>query len=256
MSKQLRKFLTQVLVRPTLYVPAVSGVLSFWVGIRIAVLRYPGEFDWRYMTVSSLTSPARDPAGHLWASAGMLLCGLCGLWWATELVRYVNHKSMGSQPDGIAFLRAGLFFMGCAAVLPSWLLRIRKGHEILALLAFAGWCFGILRLTFHIVESGLRRRFVSANGRARLYAAAVVGAAVSPIFLAGIAQAYVRYSLPQLRWVSLTWRAQGLPAYLSFAFWEWITCAVLSAYMLGLSVAAQLETRFPKTIGGSASLEQ
>jgi hypothetical protein len=57
------------------------------------------------------------------------------------------------------------------------------------------------------------------------------------IFLAGLAEACVFYVLPQLHWVNLAWRAQGVPIYLSFAFWEWITCAVLSAYVVLLSLA-------------------
>jgi hypothetical protein len=31
-----------------------------------------------------------------------------------------------------------------------------------------------------------------------------------------------------------------VPVYLSFALWEWVTCAVLSAYGAVLSVAAQM----------------
>jgi hypothetical protein len=69
--------------------------------------------------------------------------------------------------------------------------------------------------------------------------AGFAGLAVLPIFLAGLAEAYVYYVLPQLHWVSLAWRARGVPVYLSFAFWEWITCALLSVYMAVLSVAVQ-----------------
>ena len=63
-----------------------------------------------------------------------------------------------------------------------------------------------------------------------------------PLFLAGLTQAYVRYAMPNLLWVNLSWRAQGVPAYLSFACWEWVTCVVLSVYMVGLSLAPQVET--------------
>src|ERR671936_2137630 len=128
---------------PAPYVPAMLGVLAFWAGMFMAGLRYPGQFDWRYMTISSLTSPARDPAGHLWASGGMLLCFLCGLWWAMRLVR--NHNGAGTVLHGIAPLRVGVIFTACAAVMPSSLIQSRKGHEILALLAFIGWCVGMLQ---------------------------------------------------------------------------------------------------------------
>jgi Na+/proline symporter len=69
-----------------------------------------------------------------------------------------------------------------------------------------------------------------------LCAAALVLAAMLPIALAGAAQAYVYLEVPDLPWVSLAWRARGVPVFISFAFWEWITCLVLSAYMVALAV--------------------
>jgi len=65
----------------------------------------------------------------------------------------------------------------------------------------------------------------------------LAGFAVSPILLAAVAQAYVSNALPALPWVSLEWRDRGVPVYLSFAFWEWVTCAVFSLYLLALSRA-------------------
>jgi hypothetical protein len=246
MNENLHEHLTWASARRALYVPAMLAALAFWAGMFIAGVRYPGEFDWRYMTISNLTSPARNPGGHLWASGGMLLCFLCGLWWATRLARNWNHNGARAVLRGIAPLRMGVIFTACAAVLPSSWIGIRKGHEILALFAFIGWCIGMLQLTFQTAEQSLRRRFAGSTRRARMCAATLVGAVVFPLFLAGLAQAYVRYALPQLRWVNLSWRAQGVPAYLSFASWEWVTCAVLSVYMLGLSLA-HMETRPVRT---------
>jgi hypothetical protein len=73
-----------------------------------------------------------------------------------------------------------------------------------------------------------------------------------PILMAGFAQAYVFYVLPEFRWVSPLWLTRGVPMYLSFAFWEWVTCAVLSAYMVVLSLAAQQNRRARRT-GGRAT---
>jgi len=67
------------------------------------------------------------------------------------------------------------------------------------------------------------------------HAVLLAGFAVSPIVLAAIAQAYVSNALPALPWVGLEWREHGVPVYLSFAFWEWVTCAVFSLYVLVLS---------------------
>jgi hypothetical protein len=53
-------------------------------------------------------------------------------------------------------------------------------------------------------------------------------------------QADVARAFPHLPWVGLEWRARGVPVCLSFAFWEWATCAVLSAYIMALSFATLL----------------
>src|ERR1700693_4845754 len=48
----------------------------------------------------------------------------------------------------------------------------------------------------------------------------------SPPRWRGMLAAQDTYALPELKWVSLAWRAGGVPPYVSFAFWEWVTCAV------------------------------
>ena len=216
---------------------APLGVLAFWGGMLTAARRYPSEYDWRYMPVSNLLSPDRNPAGYLWASTGIVLCSLCGFCWAALLAQRWKHEGAGDRPHGIRALQFGNFCLMCAAVLPQWLLRIQKGHEILAVLAFAGLLIGMVRLMFQTMGRILLRRMRRFSSHARLYAAILASAAVFPILLAGLAQAYVHYMLPELHWVNLSWRARGVPVYLSFAFWEWVTCVVLSAYMAILPLA-------------------
>jgi hypothetical protein len=99
-------------------------------------------------------------------------------------------------------------------------------------------CIGMVLLMFQTIERTFLRRMRRFLRHARLYAAILASVAVFPILLAGLAQAYVHYVLPELPWVNLSWRARGVPVYLSFAFWEWVTCVVLSAYIAILSLAA------------------
>ena len=66
---------------------APFGVLAFWNGLWMAGQRYPSEYDWRYMTISSLLYPERNPDGYLWAWGGIVLCGLGGLCWVAALLR-------------------------------------------------------------------------------------------------------------------------------------------------------------------------
>ena len=69
-------------------------------------------------------------------------------------------------------------------------------------------------------------------GRQRLSALAVAGLPLLPVMLAAAAQTYA--SRVHLPWVSLAWRARGVPAYWSFAFWEWLACAIYTAFLLWL----------------------
>jgi hypothetical protein len=212
---------------------ASLGVLAFWGGMLMAGRRYPSEYDWRYMTISSLVYGERNPNGYLCARAGIILCGLAGLYWTTVLARNGRRPGSALRPAGIWALGLGYLCMMCCALLPERLVGIPKGHDFLALAAFVGLCIGIVHATFKVVERSARLGRLA--GSPALRAVILAGVPLSPIVVAALAQAYVSQALPGLPWVSLTWRARGVPVYLSFAFWEWVTCAVFSVYMVVLS---------------------
>ena len=178
---------------------------------------YPSEYDWRYMTISSLLYQDRNPHGYLWGRAGLLICGLCGLFWVMRGVR-----------GTIASLAAGYGCMALCAVLPSPFLGVAKTHDILALAAFIAVCVGVTRLSF---AAPVRRRQVfGETGWPRLYALCVSALPLLPVVLAAATQLHaVSAHLP---WVSLAWRARGIQAYWSFAFWEWLACAIYTAFLL------------------------
>jgi hypothetical protein len=228
-----------VLSRPSLYAMAPLGVLAFWGGLWMADRRYPSDYDWRYMSISNLVYTDRNPEGYRWAWVGLMLCALGGLCWATVLLRDWRRESTGRRPIGIWALVLGYVCMVCA-LLPQRLLRVPKGHEILALSAFFGLCIGIVHLTFEAAERSLRMRRRTSLSAPRVYAGLLAGVALLPILLAAAAPAYVSYALPKLPWVGLEWRARGVPIYLSFAFWEWITCVVFSFYTVSLCLATRM----------------
>jgi hypothetical protein len=216
-----------------LHATACLGVLAFWGGMSMAGRSYPSEYDWRYMTISSLVYGDRDPHGYLWARGGIVLCGLAGLYWTTGVLRKGKQANVANRPIGIWALGLGYLCMMCCALLPERLLPIPRGHDFLALAAFVGICIGVVHSTFKAVERSAR--LGNRAGSSRLHAGILAGIALSPIVLAALAQAYVSHALPALPWVSLAWRARGVPVYLSFAFWEWVTSAVFSVYMVVLS---------------------
>jgi len=197
--------------------------------------RYPSEYDWRYTTISSLVYGERNPSGYLWARAGIVLCGLAGLYWAAVLARQGRQPGFAQRAIGIWALGVGYLCMVCCALAPERLFGIPKVHDFFALAAFVGVCVGMMYSTLTAAQRSVRLGRLAGNPR--LYAGILAGIPLSPIMLAALAQAHVSRALPGLPWVSLAWRARGVPAYLSFAFWEWVTCAVFSVYMVSLSRA-------------------
>jgi hypothetical protein len=226
----------QTLSRQACHAAAPLGVLAFWCGLWIAQQLYPSEYDWRYMTISSLLYPERNPDGYRWAWGGVALCGLGGLCWVAALIRMRRRSNAANWPVGIWALGLGYICMVCCALLPARFLHISRSHDILALAAFLGLCIGTVHLTYCAVDQRLQRRARTFPGRPWIYAGVIAGAALFPILLVSITQAYVSRTLPQLPWVGLEWRRQGVPAYLSFAFWEWVTCVVFSVYTSALSI--------------------
>jgi hypothetical protein len=198
--------------------------------------RYPSDYDWRYMSISNLLYTDRNPDGYRWAWTGLMLCALGGLCWTTVLLRDWRRERARRLPVGIWALVLGYACMLCA-LLPERILRVPKGHEILALSAFFGLCIGIVQLTFGAAERSLRMRARRPLHAPRVCAGLLAGVALLPILLATAAPAYVSYALPELPWVGLEWRARGVPIYLSFAFWEWITCVIFTLYTVSLCLA-------------------
>jgi len=205
----------------------VVGLLAFWMGLGLAALSYPSEVDWRYMTISSLLYQERNPHGYLWGRAGLVICGVCGLYWVRSDVR--------GQGLATASLAAGYLAMTLCALLPSPLLGIPKPHEALALTAFIALCIAVGRLSFAAL--------VDRQAGRRVSALAVSGLPLLPVVLAAAAETYAARA--QLPWVSLAWRARGIAPYWSFAFWEWLACAIYTALLLWLVLGKHASSRHP-----------
>jgi hypothetical protein len=222
---------------------APLGVLALWTGIILSARQSPSEFDWRYMTMSVLLSPRDNPSGRAWAAAGIGLCGLAVLCWTVALNAPRGTKpDSASRPRGLYWLRWGSACMLGAGVLPLRVPGVPKGHEILTLLAFTGLCVGLVRLTLDRVGHTAGRATTAAS-QTGLAGFAFASLLVAPIVFAGLAQAYVFYAVPELHWVGLAWRARGVPVYLSFAFWEWVTVVLLSVYLTVLGIVVPIHSR-------------
>lgn len=197
------------------------GALAFWAGMSMAAQRFPGGYDWRYTTTSQLLYPERNPTGHLWASSGLIVCAGAGLLWIWTMRGHLRRRASW-------VLAAGYACVTLSSLLPERWFAVRNGHEILAIAGFVGVCAGLVVMSFEPV-AGQR---VSS----RLLPVLASVFAFLPIAVAGLTQAYLTWWRPDLPWVGPAWRGLGVPLFLSFALWEWVTCALLSAYMTGIGL--------------------
>jgi len=227
----------------------LMGVAAFWVGLFMAVHQFPADYDWRYMTVSSLLDSARDPAGYLFARGGIVLCGLFGLA-SSWLIARCRSSGADAGPWGARILSVGFLCMACCALFPQRLLRVPKGHEMLALAAFFALCIGMVRLTF--VAAGYSLRACQVRSLLPLYATLIAGLPVLPILLTGISQAYVARAFPHLSWTA--WRERGVPIYLCFPFWQWLTCVLFSAILTSLGTSAWDTSLAARALSGTNAM--
>jgi hypothetical protein len=208
------------------------GLCGFWAGLAMACRLFPGEYDWRYMTVSNLFSAKHNPTGHLWGAAGVILCGVMGMCWVVLGMRTAPTTAWRLSFQQSPLLVVGFPCMTLAAALPSdWL--IAKGHDWLAVIAFLALCSGLVQAW---VQSILQR-FPAPAAHRRRRALVLACTVLWPVVGAALTQAYLALVRPELPWVTLAWRAQNIPLYLSFALWEWLTCVALSGCLAMLCMA-------------------
>jgi hypothetical protein len=118
----------------------------------------------------------------------------------------------------------------CLAVLPDRLLPLPKAHELFAIVAFVGIGTGMLQQMLKFAD--VHRSPARAGTAAPLRAPIAAGVLLVPCALTGLTLAYLALVRVNWRWLGPVWRAHSTPRCLSFAPWEWGTCALLSLYLL------------------------
>jgi hypothetical protein len=216
------------------------GSVGLWAGLLEARRHFPGEFDWRYMTVSRLLSARDNPMGYGWGIVAIESCGAAILLWTllasgAPSLSSPRESATGRPAPGTRILRWGGIFTMASGLVPLRVATLPKLHEMLTLVAFVCLCFGVVRVV-HDRTSRYVARQAWPGWRARLVKGTASGLLGAPVALAGLAQAYIFYARPDLHWVGLEWRARGVPVYLSFAFWEWTTFALLTVYLLAAAL--------------------
>jgi len=196
----------------------LASLLTLSSGSYLAAKHYPGGFDWAYTVASALASQKHNPTGSIWFAGAMSLAMIL-LW------PYVSALKQAQQPElpatakfAIAALRTGQI---CGALLGLEKLFIRdlsnwvyKAHEILGLITFMGFYFGILAL---LVQAMLRQRMYA-------FPALLVA---TPLLAIGITQFWLYLDQRNLGWVGASWREMGISLWMSFAFWQWLAIGFL-----------------------------
>lgn len=186
-------------------------------GVMLAAASYPGSFDWAYTVISALASRKHNPGGAGWFAGAIAIAMAC-LWLvATTLVHDGSvHRSV---PRWIAVaLGAGVI---CGVMVGVERLTfqhfssvVKKGHELLALVAFLSFYIGIVGLYVHRVR----------QHRASPWAAVMV---LVPLLGVGFRECWLYFAQRHLGWADYDWKGTGAPLWLSFAAWQWLAAALL-----------------------------
>jgi hypothetical protein len=203
---------------------------AFFGGVGLAEYRFPGDYDWRYMTISTLQSAQLNPDGARCVAWGISLTGLVLLPIAAFFFRRLRGFSERGARIGSAFMFAGLAAMVLIGITPKHPPRYPKLHEHLVALAMVGMVVSVSIYTW-IALRGLARETARERRGSRGMRMGLLVSALLPVVGTGSSQLYLYCRSESLGWVNLSWRARGVPVVLSLAFWEWLICGSVFAYL-------------------------
>ncbi len=144
----LARFCSGKLTRRTLLCVEVPLILVSYFGmLAIAVVLYPGGYDWRSMSISKLLYPRYNPHFYSIASIGIVVTALLMIPFAG----YINRRLRMAAPV-MASVATAAFAGGCVCMVFSGLISshpehggssVPKLHELLARAAAIGIGIGI-----------------------------------------------------------------------------------------------------------------
>jgi hypothetical protein len=237
----------------TRLVPLILAVLL--VTLFIAGLMFPAAYDWRYLVISALLSTEDNPLWNAFPAIGMTVAGILMIGFLGYYQKKLGKICRGSAGVGTAFLLIGIIgLIGVGTIgqagelipeFKAFLLvnDIEKLHEYLAALGFLGVVFAAIFYGCPI----LKDHFQGAKQfNMRLFLAGlvpiligVVGLALSSLF-----NALVDLGIPDTNPANPSVEDAGkYPAWISFAFWEWILFVGVVVYIVSFAILVPEEVK-------------
>lgn len=217
----------------------------FFCGGAMSALRLNGPFDWRYNPLSTLSSAVSNPHGFAYCCLGLIasfsmVLPVCGYLrsrcepLAPRTTRFAFRALVTGCIGGIA--------VGCERLLTqSSSLDAHKLHEVLSIITFFGLLLGIPGFWLCLTRWLVRQR-----GWSVWAVAVVLFLSAGPMIGTGLSQGYLYLFGADLGWVGPRWAELGVPLYLSFAFWEWLSAAGIFIYFF--LIVALLPGEIPSSL--------
>jgi len=219
--------------------------LIFFGGVWLAAHRFPGEYDWRYMTISLLLSVHENPHGYWVIALAISLSGLIQIPLPVFFYERLRSVSQWGARLGWVLMVFGLAAMILMGITPKHPSFFPKAHDVLAIIAFFGLVLSVMVNTGLVVKQGLSR--VAPKESTMFWSwISLTLLALIPMLGTGLSQLYLYFFARGIGRATLVWRNRTVPFMLSLAFWEWITCVFLIVYlMLLIGLTCRLEHKSP-----------
>lgn len=212
---------------------SLLSTLAMLLGILGGTRLYKGHFDWPYHVVSGLASQIDNPDGYWVFCLGIGTSFLIAFPLGGFFQRGITVPNFRAVR-----LATLLFRVGCLCGLLVGIERglihnvssvLFKSHEVIAFVAFAGVFLGVLNFAYLFAR---QQRNTPTAWRSWL----VLGSVCLPFAASVLSQFVVYIWFRHMGWVSPSWRENGFPMLLSFAFWQWLATA--GAYISLITLSA------------------
>jgi len=243
-------FLSRLPERFVQWVVLPVAWLTFFGGVWLAAHRFPGEYDWRYMTISLLLSVQENPHGYWVIALGISLSGLIQIPLPGFFYKHLRGISPWGARMGWVFMVLGLAAMILMGITPKHLSLFPKAHDVLAMIAFVAFVLSVMVNTGLVVKQGLSCATPGDSAMCWSWISLTLLALI-PMVGTSLSQLYLHFFAKGLGQTPLVWQNRRVPFVFSLAFWEWLTCVFLVAYLMlliGLTCRLKRKTFNPHSL--------